>query len=172
MGFFNHRKHGSRLAWSSPATCAEDERSDSEGSRAERKAFERTSRNAAKWTQGTAKGYESCLWKIQPYKFRNTFQFFIYAFGILAWGLGWNPRDKRVKKKITVELWSNSAERTFVTISVSRNARFRLFRGEKKLSDRGFICWMILGASAALYLLVNKTNMLLMGKYGIMRVLK
>ena len=53
---FNHGNYGNRLAGSSPDTCAEDERSESEGSRAERKAFERTSRNAAKWTQGTAKG--------------------------------------------------------------------------------------------------------------------
>ena len=37
-----------------------------------------------------------------------------------------------------------------MTISVSRNARFRGVRGEKELSDGGFICWMILGANAAL----------------------
>ena len=45
------------------------------------------------------------------------------------WGLGCNPRDKRYKK-IVDSLWSYSAKRIFVTISVSRNARFRLFRGE------------------------------------------
>ena len=31
------------------------------------------------------------------------------------------------------ELWSGSENRIFVTPSVSRNARFRLFRGEKKI---------------------------------------
>ena len=50
---FNHGNYGSRLAWSSPDTCAEER--SSEGSRAERKAFERTSHNAAKWTQGAAR---------------------------------------------------------------------------------------------------------------------
>ena len=60
----------------------------------------------------TPKGWESCLRINQPYKFRNTFQFFIYAFGILEWGLGCNPSYKRCKK-ITDELWSYSAKRTF-----------------------------------------------------------
>ena len=48
---FNHGNYGSRLAGNSPDTCAEDERSESEGSHAERKAFKRTSRNAAKWNR-------------------------------------------------------------------------------------------------------------------------
>ena len=67
------------------------------------------------------------------------------AFG----GLGCNPRYKRYKE-IADSLWSDSAKRIFVTPSVSRNARFRGVRGEKELSDREFICWMILGANAAL----------------------
>ena len=47
------------------------------------------------------------------------------------------------------ELWSGSENRIFVTFSVSRNARFRGVRGEKELSDRGFVggFW---GANAAL----------------------
>ena len=32
------------------------------------------------------------------------------------------------------ELWSYSAKRTFVTVSVSRNARFRGLSGEKDFS--------------------------------------
>ena len=56
-----------------------------------------------------------------------------------AWGLGCNPSYKRCKK-IVDELWSNSAKRIFVTISVSCNARFRGLSGEKKLSDRVFVC--------------------------------
>ena len=52
--FYNHGGHGSRLAWSSPDICAEER--SSEGSRADCEAVERTSRNAAKWTQGTEKG--------------------------------------------------------------------------------------------------------------------
>ena len=57
---------------------------------------------------------------------------FIYAFGI--WGLGCNPSYKRCKK-IVDELWSNSAKRIFVTISVSRNARFRGVCGEKNIES-------------------------------------
>ena len=45
--------------------------------RADCEAVERTSRNAAKWTQGTAKGWEGCLWVKQPFEFRNTFDFYV-----------------------------------------------------------------------------------------------
>ena len=55
-----------------------------------------------------------------------------------AWGLGWNPSYKRCKK-ITDELWSGSAKQKFETISVSRNARFRGVRGEKRTIGLG-IC--------------------------------
>ena len=134
---FNHGSRGSRLAWSSPDTCAEDERSESEGDtpapkvsgcptsnarsfakqsrkrlcRADCKAVERTSRNAAKWTQGTAKGWEGCLWINNRISSVILFSFLYMpsAFG----GQGCNPSYKRCKK-IVDELWSNSAKRNFV----------------------------------------------------------
>ena len=72
---------------------------------------------------------------------------FIYAFGI--WGLGCNPSYKRCKK-IVDELWSNSAKRIFVTISVSRNARFRGVRGEKRTFRSGICLFRFLDVNAAL----------------------
>ena len=51
------------------------------------------------------------------------------------------------------ELWSGCENRIFVTFSVSRNARFRGVRGEKELSDREFICWMILDANCRAFIL-------------------
>ena len=89
-----------------------------------------------------------------------------------AWGLGCNPRDKRYKK-IVDSLWSYSAKRTFVTISVSRKFACaegvrltdeqseELSRSEsrkspsafpslpwlKRLFVRGFVCrWIVYGA--------------------------
>ena len=66
---------------------------------------------------------------VQPHEIRSD------SFG----GLGCNPRDKS-SNSIVNNLRSNSAKRNFVTPSVSRNARFRGLSGEKKLSDRVFVC--------------------------------
>ena len=54
------------------------------------------------------------------------------------------------------ELWSGSENRIFVTFSVSRNARFRGLSGEKELSDRGSVCWWILGCECRAFILCVK----------------
>ena len=70
------------------------------------------------------------------------------AFG----GLGCNPSYKRCKK-IVDELWSNSAKRIFVTISVSRNARFRGVRGEKDFSFVDLFVGGFLGCECRAFIL-------------------
>ena len=64
-------------------------------------------------------------------------------------GLGCNPRDKS-SKSIVNNLRSNSAKRNFVTISVSRNARFCGVRGKKTIESGIYLLVDFWGANAAL----------------------